>query len=66
MPGFPQLDLRGDKRFIFDKFIMDVYLELVNSTLSREVYDVKRQSTGALGESYYRLVLPSAGVHIEW
>jgi len=66
MPGFPQLDLRGDKRFIFDKFIMDVYLELVNSTLSREVYDVKRQTTGALTESYYRLVLPSAGVHIEW
>ena len=66
MPPFPQLDLRGDKRFIFDKFIMDVYLELVNSTLSREVYDVKRQDSGALSESYYRLVLPSAGVHIEW
>jgi hypothetical protein len=66
MPAFPQLDLRGDKRFIFDKFIMDVYLELVNSTLSREVYDMKRQSSGALSENYYRLVLPSAGVHIEW
>jgi hypothetical protein len=58
--------LRGDKRFIFDKFIMDVYLELVNSTLSREVYDVKRDSSGTLTQSYYRLVLPSAGVHIEW
>ena len=30
--GFPQLDLRGDKRFIFDTYV-EVYLELVNSTL---------------------------------
>ena len=66
LPGFPQLDLRVDKRFIFDKFVLDAYLELVNSTLSREVFDVKRQSSGAISENYYRLVLPSAGVHIEW
>jgi hypothetical protein len=66
LPGFPQLDLRCDKRFIFDKFVMEAYLELVNSTLSREVFDVKRESNGAIYENYYRLVLPSAGVHIEW
>jgi hypothetical protein len=65
LPGFPQLDLRCDKRFIFDKFVMEAYLELVNSTRSREVFDVKKQN-GALYENYYRLVLPSAGVHIEW
>jgi hypothetical protein len=66
LPGFPQLDLRGDKRYIFDKFVMEVYLELVNATRSREVYDVKRQPSGDIYENYYRLVLPSAGVHIEW
>jgi hypothetical protein len=66
LPAFPQLDLRCDKRFIFDKFVMEVYLELVNSTLSREVFDVKRESDGSIYENYYRLVLPSAGVHIEW
>jgi len=66
LPGFPQLDLRCDKRFIFDKFVMEAYLELVNSTLSREVFDVKRQPNGAVYENYYRLVLPSAGVHVEW
>jgi hypothetical protein len=65
LPGFPQLDLRGDKRFIFDNYVMDIYLELVNATFSREVFDVKRTS-GSVVESYYRLVLPSAGVHIEW
>ena len=66
LPGFPQLDLRCDKRFIFDKFVMEAYLELVNSTLSREVFDVKRETSGAIYENYYRLVLPSAGVHVEW
>ncbi len=66
LPGFPQLDLRADKRFIFDTFVLDAYLELVNSTLSREVFDVKRESTGTITENYYRLVLPSAGVHVEW
>jgi hypothetical protein len=65
-PGFPQLDLRADKRFIFDAFVLDAYIELVNSTLSREVFDVKRQSSGAITENYYRLVLPSVGVHVEW
>jgi hypothetical protein len=66
LPGFPQLDLRADKRFILDNYVLDVYIELVNSTLSREVFDIKRNSSGAIDESYYRLVLPSAGVHIEW
>jgi hypothetical protein len=66
LPGFPQLDLRGDKRFFFDNYVLDVYLEVVNSTFSREVFDIKRETSGAIQESYYRLALPSAGVHIEW
>jgi hypothetical protein len=66
LPGFPQLDLRADKRFVFDTFVLDAYLELVNSTLSREVFDIKRQQSGAITENYYRLVLPSVGVHVEW
>jgi hypothetical protein len=66
LPPFPQLDLRADKRFIFDSFILDAYIELVNATLSKEVYDVKREATGSLTESAYRLVLPSVGVHAEW
>jgi hypothetical protein len=66
LPAFPQLDLRCDKRFIFDKFVMEAYLELVNATLSREVFDVKREPDGSIYQNYYRLVLPSAGVHIEW
>jgi hypothetical protein len=66
LPGFPQLDLRADKRFVFDSFVLDAYVELVNATLSREVFDVKRQASGTLTEKYYRLVLPSVGVHVEF
>jgi hypothetical protein len=66
LSSFPQLDLRADKRFVFDTFVLDAYIELVNATLSREVFDVKRRASGAVEENYYRLVLPSAGVHVEW
>jgi hypothetical protein len=66
LPAFAQLDLRGDKRFIFDRFVMDIYLELVNTTASREVFDIKRQADGTVLERSYRLVLPSAGVHVDW
>ena len=66
LPSFTQLDLRADKRFLFDNFILDVYVELVNSTLSREVFEIKREGSGAVTENYYRLVLPSIGVHVEW
>jgi Carboxypeptidase regulatory-like domain/TonB dependent receptor/TonB-dependent Receptor Plug Domain len=66
LPSFPQLDLRGDKRFIFDKFVLDAYVELVNATLSQQVFDIQRDSSGNIQQSAYRLVLPSAGVHIEW
>ena len=66
LPAFAQLDLRGDKRFVFDRYVMDVYLEVVNVTRSRELFDEKRQEDGTVVQRAYRLVLPSAGVHIEW
>jgi len=66
LADFPQLDLRADKRFIFDRWILDAYVELVNATLSKQVYDLKQNEQGATVESSYRLVLPSIGVHAEW
>jgi hypothetical protein len=66
LSDFPQLDLRADKRFVFDNYILDAYIEVVNATRSREVYDLKRSQSGAMTESAYRLVLPSIGVHAEW
>ena len=66
LPPFFQLDWRIDKRFVFDRFVMSAYLELVNSTLSREVYDIKRNVDDTLDESGFKIVLPSVGVHAEW
>ena len=44
---------------------MDLYVELVNTTATREVFEEKLQN-GAVVQRGYRLVLPSIGVHIEW
>jgi hypothetical protein len=66
LPAFYQLDLRADKRFYFDRYTLDVYLEFVNATMTREVLDVKRKLDGTLDEKAYRIVLPSLGVRAEW
>jgi hypothetical protein len=66
LPAFPQLDLRGDKRFVFDRYLMDVYVELVNTTMSTEVFDQRLQLDGTMSQRAFRLVLPSIGVHVEW
>jgi hypothetical protein len=66
LPTFYQLDVRADKRMVFDRYVLDVYLEVVNTTLSRQVFDLKRNDQGALTEKAYRIVLPSLGVHAEW
>jgi hypothetical protein len=65
LPTFYQLDLRGERRFVFDKYTLDVYIETVNTTLSRNVFDVKRE-LGVVEQKSYRIVLPSVGVHAQW
>jgi hypothetical protein len=66
LPDFHQLDVRVDKRFFFDRFALDVYAEVVNTTLSRQVYDRKLEANGAVNDRSYRIVLPSVGVHADW
>ncbi len=66
LPAFYQLDWRVDKRMVFDRYVLDVYLELVNSTLTREVVDLKRDIGGNVREKGFRVVLPSIGIHAEW
>ncbi len=65
LPTFYQIDLRAQKRFVFDHFVLDVYLEAVNTTMTRQVFDVKRVM-GDVEERYYQIVLPSLGLHAEW
>ena len=65
LPTFYQLDVRADKRFVFEKYVLDVYVEAVNTTLTRQVFDIKRVM-GRVDEKAYKIVLPSVGVHAEW
>lgn len=67
LPTFYQLDLRADKRFVFDRYVLDVYVEAVNVTRTREVFDLQRDpATGKIDKREYRIVLPSIGVHGEF
>jgi hypothetical protein len=65
LPTFYQLDLRAERRILFDAFTLNVYFELVNATRSREVYQLDQQPTGELSERSLRIVLPSLGIRGE-
>jgi hypothetical protein len=65
LPPFYQLDLRVERRFLFDKFTLDVYLETVNTTATSQVVALRRTRTGIAHEAF-SLVLPSLGVRGEF
>jgi hypothetical protein len=64
LPPFQQFDVRVDRRFVMDRFTMEVYLELVNLTLTRQVVGLRRTAEG-LEQDGFRIVLPSLGVRAE-
>ncbi|HEY8926980.1 MAG TPA: hypothetical protein VIU64_21505, partial [Polyangia bacterium] len=67
LPPFFQLDLRCDRRFVFDAFTLDAYLELVNATLSRQVTSLSQERFDEPPhEESFRIVLPTIGVHAEF
>lgn len=61
LPAFYELDLRAEHRYTFDVFVLDLYAEVVNTTLTREVVGL-RDERGAFVREGYRLFLPSLGV----
>jgi hypothetical protein len=65
LPSFYQLDLRGERRFLFDAFTLSAYAEIVNATLTREVYQVVQDSSGDVQQRSLRVFLPSLGVRAE-
>jgi hypothetical protein len=65
LPPFYQLDLRLDRRFVFERWSMDAYIELVNATLTRQVVDLQA-TRGGIEEESFRIVLPSVGVRAEF
>ena len=65
LPAFYQIDLRVDRRVLFQKFRMDLYLELVNATLSRQVVGLTPDFMGGTRQDSFKIVLPSIGLHAE-
>jgi hypothetical protein len=66
LPAFYQLDLRAERRFLFNAFTLDLYAEVVNATYTREVYGLHQDpTTGALSQQDLRVVLPSLGIRCD-
>jgi hypothetical protein len=65
LPAFYQLDLRAERRFLFDVFTLNAYVEVVNATLTRQVYQLDQDASGAMTEQSLRVFLPSLGVRGE-
>jgi hypothetical protein len=65
LPPFYQLDLRAERRFVLDRVTMELYVELVNATLSREVISYPQDFNGNRTENGFSIVIPSIGVHGE-
>jgi hypothetical protein len=68
LPAFWQIDLRADKRLVLERSTWDIYLELGNVTLNRQVSGLNPvDNPNAPPEQVgFRIVLPSIGVHAEW
>jgi hypothetical protein len=68
LPSFWQIDLRADKRMVFDRYTLDIYVELGNATLTRQVtaYGPVDATNAPPREIGFRIVLPSVGIHAEW
>ncbi len=65
LPAFYQLDLRVDRRFVYDRWVLEAYLELVNATLTRQVIGLRLDREG-IEEEGFRIALPSLGLRAEF
>ncbi len=73
LPAFYQLDVRADKRMVFDRFTLTAYVEIGNTTLTREVTSLSttfhQDGTpvldGSVQQLGYRILLPSLGLRGE-
>ena len=71
LPAFYQVDLRAERRFVFDRFLLSLYADVANATLTSEVvqvvyqYDDVAQRQVAQAQTLH-LVLPTIGAHAEF
>ena len=66
LPTYYQLDLRVDRRVLYNRFTLDLYGELENATFNNQVYSVMETYPGQLVQKSYQIVLPSIGVRAEF
>ncbi len=72
LPAFYQLDLRVDRRFVFDRFVLEVFADVANATATRQVVQLSATQDAATGmpgpvdQASFRLILPTLGVHGEF
>lgn len=66
LPTFYQLDVRAEKKYLFDSVTLHAYAEVVNGSMRRTVISLDQNPlTGAVTENSYLIVLPSLGLRGE-
>jgi hypothetical protein len=71
LPSYYQIDLRAQRRFVFDRFVMDLYADFANVTLDPEVLQLDSvviNSAGqmAVEQDRIKLILPTVGLHAQF
>ena len=69
LPAYYQIDLRAERRFIFDRFVMDVYADLANVTRDNEVLQLNASISGdsqVITPGQVDLFLPTIGLHAQF
>jgi outer membrane receptor protein involved in Fe transport len=65
LPTYAQLDLRVARHFVFDRLLMDLFLDLGNVAFQKEVIEWARDpATGQVEQRTLHIILPTIGVHI--
>ncbi|HSS39587.1 MAG TPA: hypothetical protein VLT58_12540, partial [Polyangia bacterium] len=70
LPLYYQIDLRAERRFVFDRFVMDLYADFENVTLNPEILQLQSASTPgspmAVNQEGLKIILPTIGVHAQF
>jgi len=69
LPTYYQIDLRVERRFVFDRFVMDVYADLANVTRDEEVLQLNASDDGGhqvITPGQVNLFLPTIGLHAQF
>ena len=71
IPAFYQINVRVARRFLFDRFFLDLYADFENVTLNPETLQLMAEVNPATGETSVeqqgvKLILPTIGVHAQF